>query len=104
MRGALTERVFRVVQEHQVGLPPEVLGCLFHRRAQSYGLQAVRPAVRPREVSDLRGDRELRQQITGRPRQDPMRAEAEVVGAGVERGDTEIKRSGQETALVTRPV
>ncbi|GAA0919867.1 hypothetical protein GCM10009549_38210 [Streptomyces thermoalcalitolerans] len=96
--------MFRIVQKDKVRFPPEIVGRLFHSRVQPYRIQGVLPAIPPREVSDLRGDRELRQQITGCLRQDLVRAKAEVVGAGVKCGDTEIKRPGQDAAFVTRSV
>ncbi|MFI6465452.1 hypothetical protein [Streptomyces sp. NPDC050538] len=34
----LTEQVFRVVQEHEIRLPPEVLCRLFHGYAKAYGI------------------------------------------------------------------
>lgn len=104
MGRGFAERVFRVVQEHQVRLPAQVRGCLLHSRAQACGVKEVFRAVLPKEVADFRGDGELWQQVAGGLGQGLMGAEAEVVGAGVERGDAEVQRAGQETAFVTRPV
>lgn len=104
MRGGFAERMLWVVQEHQVRLSPKVIGSLFHSSVQAYEVQRVLHPVRPWEVTDLGGDRELRQQITGCPSQDLMRAEAQVIGAGVECGDAEVQGPGQEAAFVTRPV
>lgn len=96
--------MFRVVQEDQLRLPSQVPSRLFDGLAQPCGIQGMFRPIRRREIADLRGDRELRQQVAGCPRQYLMRMEAEVAGAGVERRDTEVKRPGQETAFVTRPV
>jgi hypothetical protein len=96
--------VFRVVQEHQIRFPPEIFDCLLHGREQPYRLQGVFHTVRPRKVADFRGNRELRQEITGCTSQGLMRAEVEVVEAGVERCDAEVQCTRQQTAFVTRSV
>lgn len=104
MSGAFVKRVFRVVQEHHIRLAPKIPSCLLHGHVQPPGSQGVLSLVRCRKVAHLRGQPELRQQIAGCPSQDLMGAEAEVVRAGVDGGDTEVQCSGQETAFVTRPV
>lgn len=104
MVAAVVERVLGVVEEHQVRLPPEISGGLLHGPVQPYRVQGVLRTLRPREVAHLRGDREPRQKVADRPRQDCVRAEAEVVGTRVDRGDAEIQRAGQEATFVTRPV
>jgi hypothetical protein len=96
--------VFRIVQKHQIRLPPEVLDRLFHSGVQAYGVQGVLRPVRSGEIADLGGDRELGQQVTCCPLQDLMRPEAEIIAAGVKCGDAEVQGPGQEAAFVTRPV
>lgn len=104
MSGTFLKRVFRVVQEHQIRLAPKIPDCVLHGPVQPPGSQGVLRPVRGRKVAHLRGQPELRQEITGCPSQDLMGAETEVVRAGVDGGDTKVQCSGQETAFVTRPV
>lgn len=92
------------MQEHQVRFPPESPYRMFHCGVQPYGAKRVLDPADARKVAHLRGERELRQQVTGGACQDLVGAEAEVVGAGVERGDAEVQRPSQEAAFVTRPV
>jgi hypothetical protein len=67
--------VLRVVEEHQIGLAPEVLDCLLDGDPQSVGIEAVALGEEP----DLGGDREVRQQVAGRCLQDLVGAMAKIV-------------------------
>lgn len=54
--------MLRVVKKYQVRLMSEVSDCLLDGDPQSGGIEAVALG----EESDLGGDREVRQQVTGR--------------------------------------
>jgi hypothetical protein len=78
--------VLRVVEEDQIRLAPEVLGCLLDGALQSGGVEAVALG----EETDLGGDREVRQQVASRSLQYLVGAMAKIVGCGVEASYTEV--------------